>query len=141
MLTKTSSTAYCDACLSSILNRRILCLLCVSEDYKGRQIDLCTECIESPIRTQSYAHDPSHDIMQVCRVVHGRNKPSLYESGKNAVTKSKAAWAGAQAFGARGPLCCSSCEEPITLPYWYCANCGQKCFISFIIFDILKLTK
>lgn len=119
-----SRNEKCDACRSFLMGvRRIICLVCTSEHH---QIDLCPDCIISPTpdTPTGFKHQINHDVMQIRFPITSRmNKVYLYEAGRRAAMSGKSAWAD-MSLSSPTDLVCHICRDPLTLPCWYCAECG-----------------
>ena len=127
------SNATCDACSSTIVGLRTTCLICVYEDYTN-QLDLCESCIGEPVHKPQFNHSPLHDMVQVRRVVHIRDKRSFITSAKAAVVSGKFKISrpkqleGADVSADPKWRCCC-CDNPISMPCWFCVTCGGTCIL------------
>jgi len=133
----TSSNASCDVCSATIVGSRVMCLECVS---KRDEINLCTACVGYATTRRNFVHEPTHGIVRVQHVVHGREKPSLCHLAKERVNQAKVIFSGSERGNHRGQLYkddgtthpksvsseshCKCCDDVISIPCWACVYCG-----------------
>jgi hypothetical protein len=122
------------------MSPRVICLDCVSGDFKD-EINLCYLCLEESVTDDllGFYHRPGHSMLKLNFFLHSRFKVEYIKVGRSAVDRMKQqvrrlvpGYEFADSHGQEGAtyaVKCSCCDEPITLPAWFCQICGAPIIV------------
>jgi hypothetical protein len=109
-----------------------------------KQADLCTGCMDKPIKVDEFDHRPIHPVVRAPRLVHAQHVGPLNasswktfhraarllrianKSNSETVTGDESDDADtATEIGAEdiSVVSCVHCKNPVSVPFWICVTC------------------
>lgn len=151
LMPRYRSNVYCDSCMKTPFEHRIICLECVDPKTFWGQVDLCSDCLDMSVTTHELDHTPYHYRVKITYFLHDREKAAFLESVLESVDRAKTmfdeptksegicSWEFNDhitkfitAFDGKNPVAssskatCCACEKPVTIPCWLCTACCES---------------
>ena len=102
---------------------------------KSTTVDLCSEpeCLDSVVtfdsRSDLAPHTPNHNVLKVHRIFFNRDTARTERNAKDALETARQTLSDLEAEKEPMPQCVQ-CENVVSLPCWYCADCTSEFTLS-----------
>jgi len=122
------SPLFCDSCGAGLGGARVLCMDC----HDKSTVDLCPEpeCLNSVVTFEGRPdpkarHSPNHNMLKVHRILFSRDTARAERNAKDALGVAREKLSDLKAKKKFMPQCIH-CQNVISLPCWYCADCTSE---------------
>jgi hypothetical protein len=137
------SHTFCAQCHYVPREFRIICLKCTNKTFL-KQIDLCTGCMDKPIKVEEFDHQPVHPVVRAPRLVLDRHVGPLNASSwktfyhaarllriANRVSSETVTGNDSDDSETATDICddhfsivlCVCCKKVVSVPFWICVTC------------------